>query len=233
MHHPLGHRQGPWPHLNRQQQLALRIDGRPHPVAGALQAFDRFVVADLAIVDAAQHGIELVKLQLAYVHVTEKIARKGLELLGGVYQSVQDRVGVDLEHPGRGTHAQALGQTGQYTDDQLHRHPFAMKDGAMMLRKVAVAGDAVALTPLDHRSDARWHGDSPALPSLDSHRWHGGRNAWRYRPHAAAGWSWASDQVTSVAVAWDVRPRVHTAHKGACRSGPQTVEVLWNGCAGV
>jgi len=46
-------------------------------------------------------------------------------------------------------------------------------------------------------------------------------------------WVGTSDQVASVAGAWDGRPRVHTAHKGACGSGPQTVAVLWNGCAGV
>jgi hypothetical protein len=67
----------------------------------------------------------------------------------------------------------------------------------------------------------------------DSRSGHGGRNAWRYRPHAADGESGASGQVASVAEAWDVRPRVHTAHTEAFESGPQTVEVLWNGCVGV
>ena len=47
---------------------------------------------------------------------------------------------------------------------------------------------------MDHHSDARWHGDSPTPTSPGSHRWHGGRNAWRYRPAAAAGWAGASDQ---------------------------------------
>jgi hypothetical protein len=42
------------------------------------------------------------------VHITEKGAGKRPQQLGGVCQSVQDRVGVDLEHPGRGPHAQAL-----------------------------------------------------------------------------------------------------------------------------
>jgi hypothetical protein len=41
-----------------------------------LKAFDRFSITDGAIVDAVQHGIELVKLQLAYVQITEKGAGK-------------------------------------------------------------------------------------------------------------------------------------------------------------
>jgi hypothetical protein len=42
---------------------------------------------------------------------------------------------------------QTLGQTGQHADDQLHSYPFAMKDGAMMLWKVAVTGGTVELPP--------------------------------------------------------------------------------------
>jgi hypothetical protein len=42
------------------------------------------------------------------VHVAEKIAGKGLELLGGFYQPLQHGVRVDLEHPGGGANAQAF-----------------------------------------------------------------------------------------------------------------------------
>ena len=65
--HPLGHRQGPWPYLNRHKQFAHGINGRPHPVAGTLQAFDGVLFTDLTILDAAQHGIQLVELQLIVI----------------------------------------------------------------------------------------------------------------------------------------------------------------------
>src|SRR5262245_59744914 len=68
----LSHRQGARSAIDDQEQLALRIDGRPHPVPGTLQAFDGFLCADLAIFDAAQHGVQLVELQLVDVHVAEK-----------------------------------------------------------------------------------------------------------------------------------------------------------------
>src|SRR5919197_1586817 len=39
----LRHRQGARSAIDDQEQLALRIDGRPHPVPGTLQAFDGFL----------------------------------------------------------------------------------------------------------------------------------------------------------------------------------------------
>ena len=190
-------------------------------MAGALKALDRLIVADVAIIDAAQHGIELVKLPLAYVHITEKGAGKRPQQLGGVCQSVHDRVGVDLEHPGRGPHAQALGQTGQHADEQLHGDPFARKEGAMMLWKGAVAGGAVALTPWTtarmpvgteipqpYPAAIVTGGLGAEMPGgIDLTRPPVGRGH-RIRSHR---WRWG---------AWEVRPRVHTAHKGACGSGP-------------
>jgi hypothetical protein len=63
---------------------------------------DGVLFSDLTILDAAQHGIQLVELQLTHVYITEKIASKGLELLGRFHQPLQDSVGVHLEHPGSG-----------------------------------------------------------------------------------------------------------------------------------
>src|SRR5262245_66339781 len=42
-----------------------------------------------------------------------------------------------LEHAGGSANAQPLGQAREHADDPLHRDPFAMKNGAMMLGKVA------------------------------------------------------------------------------------------------
>jgi hypothetical protein len=47
--------------IGRHQQFALGIDGRPHSVAGPLQALDGFVYADLAMFDLAEHRVQLVE----------------------------------------------------------------------------------------------------------------------------------------------------------------------------
>ena len=72
MHHALRHRPGAGTSLDGPPQLPLGIEGRPYPVAGALQAVDRFLDADLAIFDATQHGIHLIELSLFHVHVAEE-----------------------------------------------------------------------------------------------------------------------------------------------------------------
>src|SRR6516162_3912264 len=79
--------------------------------------------------------------------MAEKRGGKGLELLRCFYQPVQDGIGGHLEHAGGSANAQPLGQAREHADDQLHSDPFAMKNGAMMLWKVAVAGGAVELPP--------------------------------------------------------------------------------------
>ena len=45
------------------------------------------------------------------------VQRECLELLGCCHQPLEHRVGVDLEHPGRGTNAQSFSQTGQHADE--------------------------------------------------------------------------------------------------------------------
>jgi hypothetical protein len=118
--HVLSHRQGPLADVHRQQQRALRIDGRPHPVAGARQAGDGVLFTDLTILDTTQHGIQLVELQLMYMYVTKKVGGKGPKLLCCFHQPVQDGVCIDLKDPCGGPHAHPLRQARQDADDQLH-----------------------------------------------------------------------------------------------------------------
>jgi hypothetical protein len=72
MHHTLRHRQGARADIDGQQQFALGIDGRPHPVASLLKPLDGVLFADLANFDAAQHGIQRIELSLFHVHVAEE-----------------------------------------------------------------------------------------------------------------------------------------------------------------
>ena len=77
----------------------------------------------------------------------EKIGRKGFELLRGLPQLSQYRIGIDLEHPRRAADAQPLRQTRDDPHDELHRGPLAVKDRAMGFREIALAGDALQLAP--------------------------------------------------------------------------------------
>ena len=101
----------------------------------------------LAIFHLTQHSVLLIELDLVDVYFTEKITRKCLELIGRFHQPPQHRVRVNLKHPGGGPHAQTFGQARQHADDQLHGDLIAMKDRAVMLRKIALARGTVALSP--------------------------------------------------------------------------------------
>ena len=106
------------------------------------------LVADLTGFTRSQHRVQLVELQLFQVQRAEEIRREGAQVLGRFDSPLQHGGGGDLKDPRRGADTQALGQAGQDMDNQLHRHLFAMKDGAMMLWKVPFAGSTVELTPL-------------------------------------------------------------------------------------
>jgi hypothetical protein len=147
MHHTLGHRQGARADIDGQQQFALGIDGRPHPVASMLKPLQGVLFADLASFDAAQHGIQLIELQLSHMQVTEEIRREGPQVLGRFHQPVQHGIGGYLEHSRGGANTQALRQARQHTHDQLHGDPFAMKQRAMGLEKIAFAGATLELPP--------------------------------------------------------------------------------------
>ena len=119
MPHTLGHCYRPWSHLDGQEPRAHLIDGRPDPRTSRLKALAGVGCTALAILDATQHGIQLVKLPLRAVHAAQKVARDGLALFGGFHQPLQHRVGGHLEPPGHGAQAQALRQAGAPADDQL------------------------------------------------------------------------------------------------------------------
>ena len=105
----LGH--GPRARTNRdrQQQLALRVDRRPDPMRRARQTVDRLIFAHLPVLHGAEHGIQLIKLYLLYMHRTQDVACKGLKLLGCFDQPVQHRIGGDLEDSGGGANTEPLG----------------------------------------------------------------------------------------------------------------------------
>jgi hypothetical protein len=84
---------------------------------------------------------------LVDVQVTEEIRRKGHELLRCFDQPVQHRIGLDLKDSGGGPNAESLGQAGQHVHDPLHLGLFAIKNGAVMFRKKAIAAEAVKLPP--------------------------------------------------------------------------------------
>src|SRR4030095_10313878 len=82
------------------------------------------------------------------MHLAEEIRGKGLELLRGFHQPVQHGVGGDLKDPGGGANAEPLSQARQYPDAQPHSDLLAMKDGALLSGKKAVAAEAGELPPL-------------------------------------------------------------------------------------
>src|SRR5262249_42024235 len=141
------HLHSPWPHLHHQQQFAHRIHDGPHPVARTLKALHGVFSTDLASSEGPDYGVQFIELQLAHVDVTEEIAAKSLELLGGFHQPLQYRVGVNLEHAGRGANAQSFSQTCQHAHDQLHRQTFALQERAVRFQKVAVTRATVQLSP--------------------------------------------------------------------------------------
>jgi hypothetical protein len=119
VHLTRGHRQGPWPRLNRQEQCAHRIEGRPPPGARRRKALDGIGFTHLIMFESTDHGVQRIGGPLFDVHVTEERTRKGLELLGGFDQPWQHCVGVYLKHAGRGAHTYACRQARQHADDQL------------------------------------------------------------------------------------------------------------------
>ena len=77
----------------------------------------------------------------------QKILRKGLKLLGGFHQPLEDRVWIDLEDSRRAPDAQAFGQTRDDAHDELHRGAFALKDRAVGFVEVSATRDTLQLPP--------------------------------------------------------------------------------------
>ena len=99
--HALGHRQGAIPDVDRQQQFTLGVHRDPDPTGRTLQALESLSLADLPVLDRAEQGEEFVQLHLSHPYVVQDVSGKGLELICCLYQPLQHRIGVDLEHPRR------------------------------------------------------------------------------------------------------------------------------------
>ena len=147
MDHALGHGQRALAHVDRQHQLALGVQGHPDPLGRPLQALDGLSLADLAVLDRAEQGKQLIELDLLDAYVVQDVSRKGLELLRRVDQPLQHRMRLDLEHPCRAADAQSLSQARDDTHDEVDRHAFAMKDRARGLEEVALTTAAIQLSP--------------------------------------------------------------------------------------
>ena len=108
---------------------------------------DRRVFAHLPVLHGAEHGIQFIELDLLDMHLTQEVAGKGVQLLGGLHQPVQHGVGGHLKDPGSGANPQTLRQARQHPDDQLHGDLLAMQERAMMLREIPLARGALELAP--------------------------------------------------------------------------------------
>ena len=57
--------------------------------------------AQVTVSHRTEDGVEFVELDLLEMQLVQKRGRKGVKLLGGLHQPVQDGIGVDLEAPSR------------------------------------------------------------------------------------------------------------------------------------
>ena len=95
----------------------------------------------------SEDRVEFVERDLVEVQIMEKIRRKGLQLLRGLHQPLEDGVGIELEQARRAPDAQPFGQTRHDAHDELGRGALAMEHGAVRLREIPVAGDTLQLAP--------------------------------------------------------------------------------------
>jgi hypothetical protein len=65
------------------------------------------------------------------------------EVLGGLDQPVQNRIGIDLEDPGCPSDAQPFGQARDHAHDELLRCALTVEDRAVGLIKISAARDAL------------------------------------------------------------------------------------------
>ena len=66
-------------------------------------------------------GEQLIQLHLSHLYVMQEGLREGVELLRRFHQPLEDRVGIDLEHPRRAPDAQTLSQAGEDTHNEESR----------------------------------------------------------------------------------------------------------------
>jgi hypothetical protein len=71
MDHVLGHGQRALAHVERQQHRALRVHGHRHPVGGTVTTRDRLCLADRAVLDGTEQGLQCIELPLADPYVVQ------------------------------------------------------------------------------------------------------------------------------------------------------------------
>jgi hypothetical protein len=125
----------------------MHIDRGPDPGGGTRELLKGLGFTDVTILHRTEHGIEFVELDLIDRQRVQNVRGKGFELLRGLDQPLEAWVRIDLEHPGRVSAAQSFGQTGDDVHDELSRRALPMQDGAMGLREIAKARDALRLAP--------------------------------------------------------------------------------------
>jgi hypothetical protein len=104
----LSHGERALAHVDRQQQLALRVHRDPDPLRRPLQALDGVGLADLTVLDRAEQRKQLIKLHLLDPHVVQAVLGEGAQLLCGLDEPLQHGIRIDLEHPSGAPDAQAL-----------------------------------------------------------------------------------------------------------------------------
>jgi hypothetical protein len=81
MDHTLGQGQRALAHVDRQQQLALRVHSHPHPLGRPLRALDSLGRVDLPVLHGTEEGKQLIELDLPHTHVVQEMPGKRPELL--------------------------------------------------------------------------------------------------------------------------------------------------------
>src|SRR5712691_9027788 len=135
------------PHVERQQQLALGVDGRPDPVRRPREALHRFGRADLPVFHGTEQRKELIQLDLRDPHVGQEILAKGRGVVRHLDQPLQHGVWVDLEHPGHSADAQTFRQGTNRPHEEVRRDALPMHGRALGLLTVALTLETIQLTP--------------------------------------------------------------------------------------
>src|SRR5918912_3549186 len=115
---------------------------------GTGQAFDRPLLAQRALLERTEYGIEFIELHLREVQVVQEVLCKGAQLLRRLHQPVQHGVWIDLEHPRGAADAQTLCEATDDVHDEVDRDTLAMDQSAVMLWKVPFTSSTVELPPL-------------------------------------------------------------------------------------
>lgn len=117
------------------------------PLGRAGQARDGLRLAERAVLDGPEHGIECIEWSRREVQVVPAGWRQGLPWLRCLHQPLAPRLGVHLAPPRRAPAPPTLSQAREDTHEKVHRPACAMAQGAGGLQNVSIAAGAVDLTP--------------------------------------------------------------------------------------